>query len=262
LRRLDPVIFVGRIRELQDIDETETTLTVGAGVSLTGAKQRLGAVHPHLEELMRRFGGEQVRNAGTVGGNIANGSPIGDLPPALIALDATLILRGPNGQREMPIERFFLAYRTLDREAGEFVEKVTIPKLGRDHMFHASKVSKRFDEDISAVCGAFRLTRGADGAVTHARLAFGGMAATPKRAATAEAALIGRAFDEDAAHAAAAALAQDFKPLDDWRASAGYRLLAAGNLLRRFAIEIAEPDTETRVAGLLRSPTHRCQPHA
>ena len=262
MRRLDPVIYLGRTRDLQRVVESEETLEIGAAATLTSAKRRFGAIHPHLAELLRRFGSEQVRNAGTVGGNIANGSPIGDLPPALIALGATLVLCGPNGRREMPLERFFLAYRKQDRGPGEFVEKVVVPKLGPDQIFHASKVSKRFDEDISALCGAFRLTRDAAGLVTEARLAFGGMAATPKRAANAEAALLGRAFDEAAADEAAAALEQDFTPLDDWRASARYRLLVAGNLLRRFAIEEGEPGTATRVAGLLRSAPFPEQPRA
>jgi xanthine dehydrogenase small subunit len=262
MRRLDPVIYLGRIGELQRMGESEEALEIGAAVTLTSAKRRFGAIHPHLAELLRRFGSELVRNAGTVGGNIANGSPIGDLPPALIALGATLVLCGPNGRREMPLERFFLAYRKQDREPGEFVEKIVVPKLGPDQIFHASKVSKRFDEDISALCGAFRLTRNAAGLVTEARLAFGGMAATPKRAAAAEAALLGRAFDEAAADEAAAALEQDFTPLDDWRASARYRLLVAGNLLRRFAIEEGEPGTATRVAGLLRSAPFPEQPRA
>jgi xanthine dehydrogenase small subunit len=155
-----------------------------------------------------------------------------------------------------------VAYRQQDREAGEFVEKVLVPKLGPQHAFHVSKVTKRFDEDISAVCGAFRLTRNREGIVTEARLAFGGMAATPKRAAAAEAALVGRAFDEAAADEAAAALARDFTPLDDWRASARYRLLVAGNLIRRFGIEEGEPATETRVAGLLRSAAFPEPQHA
>ncbi|MGA0594179.1 xanthine dehydrogenase small subunit [Enterovirga sp. CN4-39] len=251
MRRLDPVVFLGRIRELQAIEETGESLAIGAAATLTEAQRRLASIHPHVGELMRRFGGEQVRNAGTVGGNIANGSPIGDLPPVLIALGATLVLRGPSGRREMPIERFFLAYKKQDREPGEYVERVLVPRLGPDHAFHASKVSKRFDEDISAVCGAFRLTRDGAGTVTEARLAFGGMAAIPKRAPAAEVALIGRPFDEGAAEGAAAALDQDFSPLDDWRASARYRLLVAGNLIRRFAIEEREPDTVTRVAGRL-----------
>ena len=204
---------------------------------------------------MRRFGGEQVRNAGTIGGNIANGSPIGDLPPALIALDATMVLarRAEAGieRRVIPLERFFIEYRKQDRRPGEFVEAVLVPKLAAGTLFHASKISKRFDEDISAVCGAFRLTLGSDGRISEARLAYGGMAGTPKRAAATESALLGRPWDDTAVAAAIAALPRDFTPLDDMRASAHYRLKIAGNLLRRFLIETTQAGTETRVAGLL-----------
>ncbi len=261
MRRPDPVVYLGRVRELRAVVDSPEALEIGAAVTLSSAWERFGAIHPHLAELLRRFGGEQVRNAGTIGGNIANGSPIGDLPPALIALGATLVLHGPDGRRAMPLESFFLAYRQQDRRPGEFVETIIVPKLGPAHSLHVSKVSKRFDEDISALCGAFRLTRDPAGIVTEARLAFGGMAAIPKRAATAEAALLGHPFDEAAADRAVAALTRDFTPLDDWRASARYRLLVAGNLLRRFAIEDGEGRTETRVAGLLRSRPAE-QPHA
>ncbi|MDB5511866.1 MAG: hypothetical protein JWR08_1349 [Enterovirga sp.] len=251
MRRLDPVLHLGRVRELRETRDDGATLVLGAGVTLSDARPLLAGLHPHLDELLRRFGGEQVRNAGTVGGNLANGSPIGDLPPALIALDATLVLRGPQGRRKMPLERFFVGYRRQDRVPGEFVERVAIPKLRPDQIFHVSKVSKRFDEDISAVCSAFRLTRDAAGLVTEARLAFGGMAAIPQRAGAAESVLLGRPFDERSAADAAAALADDFTPLDDWRASARYRLAVAGNLLRRFAIEEGGTGEPTRVAGLL-----------
>ncbi len=214
-------------------------------------RRRLGALHPHLDELMRRFGGEQVRNAGTIGGNIANGSPIGDLPPALIALGATLHLRQGEARRDVPLDAFFLAYRKQDRREAEFIEAITVPKLGARSLFHVSKISKRFDEDISALCGAFRLDLDAHGHVVVARLAFGGMAATPKRARAAEAALLGRPFDAAAVAAAQAALAQDFAPLTDMRASAGYRLTVAQNLLSRFLMEISTPAVQTRVAGPL-----------
>jgi xanthine dehydrogenase small subunit len=256
MRVLDPVIWLGRVQALQEIEDGEHAVVLGAGVTHSAAHATLAGLHPHLGELLRRFGGEQVRNAGTIGGNIANGSPIGDLPPALIALDATLALAGPGGRRTMPLEHFFLGYRQTDRGIGEFVESVSIPRLRPDQVFHVSKVTKRFDEDISAVCGAFRLTRDRAGLVTEARLAFGGMAATPKRAEAAEAALVGRPFDRAAAEAAAAALAAEFAPLSDWRASARYRLTLAGNLLRRFQIETAEPAIATRVAGGLRNLAH------
>jgi len=249
MRVLDTVIHPGRIASLEGIEEGRGEIRIGAMTSLAEAAEALGRMHPHLAELLRRFGGEQIRNAGTVGGNIANASPIGDLPPALIALGATLILRRGAKRRELPLDNFFLAYKEQDRRAGELVEAVRVPKLSPLMLFHASKVSKRFDEDISAVCGAFRLTLDSNGRVSEARLAYGGMAATPKRAAKAEAALLGKPWNEAAAERAAAALERDFRALDDWRASARYRMLCARNLLLRFAIESGTPEVETRVAG-------------
>lgn len=260
MKRLDPVIYLGRVETLREITDEGDHLRFGAMAGHIDVRAALATLSPQLDELMRRFGGEQVRNAGTIGGNIANGSPIGDLPPALIALDSTLVLaqRGRAGveRRTISLESFFLDYRKQDRRPAEFVEAVLVPKLAPDMLFHASKVSKRFDEDISAVCGAFRLTRHADGPISEARLAYGGMAGIPKRAAAAEAALIGRPWDEDAVEAAIAALARDFTPLSDMRASADYRLKIAGNLLRRFLIETTQPQTETRVAGLLAEAAH------
>jgi xanthine dehydrogenase small subunit len=262
LQRPDTVIWLGRIPELQGITETEGAIRLGAMVNHVEVRRRLGAIHPHLDELMRRFGGEQVRNAGTVGGNIANGSPIGDLPPALIALGATLHLRQGETRRDLPLEDFFLAYRKQDRRESEFVEAVTVPKLAARSLFHVSKISKRFDEDISALCGAFRLDLDAHGHVVVARLAYGGMAATPKRAKAAEAVLLGRPFDAAAVAAAQDALAGDFAPLTDMRASAAYRLKVAQNLLARFLMETSEPDMQTRVAGPLADAFAGAQPGA
>jgi xanthine dehydrogenase small subunit len=260
MKRFDPVIYLGRIEALRAITDQGDHLRFGAMASHIDVRKALAALSPQLDELMRRFGGEQVRNAGTIGGNIANGSPIGDLPPALIALDATLVLarRGETGleRRTIPLESFFIEYRKQDRRPGEFVEAVLVLKLAEGALFHASKVSKRFDEDISAVCGAFRLTLGSDGRISEARLAYGGMAGIPKRAAAAETALVGQRWSEAAVGAAIAALPQDFTPLDDMRASAHYRLRIAGNLLRRFLIETTQAETQTRVAGLLAEAHH------
>ncbi|QEL23070.1 xanthine dehydrogenase small subunit [Bosea sp. F3-2] len=260
MKRLDPVIYLGRVEALHAITDEGDHLRFGAMASLIDVREALAALSRQLDELMRRFGGEQVRNAGTIGGNIANGSPIGDLPPGLIALDATLVLarRTESGirRRAIPIESFFLDYRKQDRRHGEFVEAALVPKLARGVLFHASKVSKRFDEDISAVCGSFLLRLSSDGLIYEARLAYGGMAGIPKRAAAAEAALVGRLWNEETVTAAIAALPLDFTPLDDMRASAHYRLTIAGNLLRRFLIETTQPDAKTRVAGLLAEAAH------
>jgi xanthine dehydrogenase small subunit len=232
LRELETLIFVGDIAELQAITETAEGLGIGAGVRYADAHAAFARLHPDLGELVRRIGGLQVRNAGTVGGNIANGSPIGDGPPALIALDATLILRSAAGRRFMRLEDYFLDYGKQDRQPGEFVEGVSIPRPGPDDIIHISKLSRRFDSDISALCGAFKLTV-KDGTIMSARVAFGGMAATPKRASGCEAALTGQPFTEATIAAAAEALKADYTPLSDVRGTAAYRIEAATSLLWR-----------------------------
>ena len=253
MRVLDTVIYLGRIEALQTIEDAGGHLRIGAMVSHTQARAALAMLHPQLGELLRRFAGEQIRNAGTVGGNIANGSPIGDLPPALIALGAKLELRRGDERREIALEDYFLAYKKQDRAPGEFVEAVLVPKLAAAALFHVSKISKRFDEDISALCGAFHLTLDADSRIATARVAFGGMAATPKRAPLTEAALTGHIWDEETVAAAGRALARDYQPINDLRASAKYRLLAGANLLRRFHFETTWPDARARVAGSIAS---------
>jgi xanthine dehydrogenase small subunit len=253
MRVLDTVVYLGRIEALRTIEDHGTHLRIGAIVSHTQARAALAALHPQLGELLRRFAGEQIRNAGTVGGNIANGSPIGDLPPALIAMGATLVLRRGQARREIALEDYFLAYKKQDRAPGEFVEAVLVPKLGDGALFHVSKISKRFDEDISTLCGAFHLTLDADGRIASARVAFGGMAATPKRALLTEAALTGHMWSEETVTAAGRALARDYQPITDLRASSKYRLMAAANLLLRFFVETTQPDTQARVAGSIGS---------
>lgn len=185
-----------------------------------------------MGELVRRIAGTPVRNAGTIGGNIANGSPIGDMPPALIALGTILTLRRGDVRREIALEDYFLAYGKQDRAEGEFVEGLFIPRPAPDAVIGISKLSKRFDSDISAVLGAFHL-HVEEGVITSARIAFGGMAGTPKRAHTTEEALIGQPWAEASIEAAIPMLARDYQPLSDVRGSSAYRLTVAGNLLRR-----------------------------
>jgi xanthine dehydrogenase small subunit len=232
LKTIEKLIFIGDIRALQAIEESEEGVRIGAAVRYADVHATFARLHPALGELTRRFAGLQVRNAATVGGNIANGSPIGDGPPALIALGAELTLRSLSGRRTMPIEDFFLDYGKQDRRTGEFVESVWIPQPDADDMIHISKLSRRFDSDISAVCGAFKLTVRGD-KIVSARVAFGGMAATPRRATACEAALVGAPFTKDVIEQAAAALRTDYRPLTDLRGTAAYRLDAAANLLRR-----------------------------
>ncbi|HUO88631.1 MAG TPA: xanthine dehydrogenase small subunit [Rhizomicrobium sp.] len=237
-RDLPTIISVASVKELRAIRETPDTIEIGAAVTYSEGFDALARVHPDLGELLRRLGSVQVRNAGTIGGNIANGSPIGDMPPPLIALGATLVLGSVAGTRTLPLEDYFVAYGRQDRRAGEFVEKVIIPKLKPGEDFRVYKLSKRFDQDISAVCGAF-LFRRDGGAVREVRIAYGGMAETPKRAAAAEAALAGKPFSEANIRAAMTALERDFTPLSDMRGSARYRLDAAKNLLLKAYLEVS-----------------------
>ena len=239
------MIDVSRVADLAHVEEGPGCLVLGAAVTHGEARAKLAGIHPDLGELLRRFAGYQTRATGTVGGNIANGSPIGDLPPALIALGARLHLRRGDKARSLALEDFFIAYGRQDRGQAEFVAAVEVPLLGNNERFAAYKISKRSDSDISAVMAAFKL-RFAGDVVADARLAFGGMAGTPKRALAAEAALRGRPFDEAAVGLAARALAEDFQPLTDLRASADYRLTVAGNCLHRFRLQLS--GAATRVA--------------
>jgi len=232
LRDLDTPVFIGDIPELRTIEEDAAGVTLGAAVRYAEAHDVLDRLHPDLGELVRRIGGLQVRNAGTIGGNIANGSPIGDGPPALIALGASLTLRRGGQRRTLALEDYFLAYGQQDRAPGEFVEYIHVPRPAPDAIVHITKLSRRFDSDISALCGAFHLTL-RDGTIEEARVAFGGMAATPRRAPNCEAALTGAPFIEATIARAATALQEDFDPLTDVRGSAAYRQEAAGNLLWR-----------------------------
>jgi xanthine dehydrogenase small subunit len=236
LRDLKPVAFLGGVADLKGIEVQGGQLHVGACVTISALRDAVAARLPSFGELLRRYASVQVRNAATIGGNIANGSPIGDGPPALIALGATLHLRRGDEMRSMPLESFFLEYRKQDRKPGEFVAGVSFPEFAPG--LRCYKISKRFDQDISAVCGCFNVTV-EGGVVTSARIAFGGMAGVPKRASLAEAALVGREWTEATVDAAAEAMAGDFAPLSDMRASAGYRMLTVQNLLRRYFQDLA-----------------------
>ena len=237
MRDIAPVVHLSHLDELRRIEIDATGITFGAGVSYTESFPLIAKHFPQLTELWNRIGGQQVRNMGTIGGNIANGSPIGDTPPALIALGASVVLRKGRVRRIVPLERFFIEYGKQDRQPGEFVEAVRIPFLNQDARYAVYKITKRLDEDISAVCGAFHLAFDQSGKVSDAVIAFGGMAGTPKRAEHAEAALTGAELTEATIETAMEALGKDYTPLTDWRASADYRLLVAKNLLRRFYLE-------------------------
>ncbi|MCR9214482.1 MAG: xanthine dehydrogenase small subunit [Proteobacteria bacterium] len=245
---LETVIYIGQIEELRQMESVSDILVIGAGVSYSDAWDKLAQYYPDFGELIRRIASTQIRNSGTIGGNIANGSPIGDTPPALIALDSRLILRSHSGSREMPLEDFFIDYGKQDLVPGEFVEKIHVPLPSANQHFATYKISKRFDQDISAVCAAFNLTLDS-GTVEKIRICYGGMAGTPKRARKTEAALIGQPWSEAILESTLAAMAEDYEPMTDMRASSTYRMKSAQNLLRKFFIETTAPDTETRIVG-------------
>lgn len=234
LRDLKSIIFLNRCNDLKTVEVTDTRVRFGAMVDMNTVGETLTDLHPSYAEMVRRYASVQVRHAATIGGNIANGSPIGDNPPALIALGATLHLRKEDTRRDVLLEDFFIDYGKQDRKPGEFVEAVSFPR--QPDTLKCYKLSKRFDQDISAVCGCFNITI-EDGTVTGARIAFGGMAGIPKRAAAVEAALIGQPWTATTITTAKAKFDADFTPLTDMRASAEYRLETARTLLERYFAE-------------------------
>jgi xanthine dehydrogenase small subunit len=252
MRELQPMIFLGDVAELKTMQVADQVLEVGAAVSLTDAWAEVVRHYPALAELANRFASPPIRNAGTLCGNVANGSPIGDAMPILIALDASVVLRRGDAERILPLESLYLAYQKKDLQPGEFVKalRIPLPQVVRPArtLLASYKISKRFDQDISAVCAGI-VVRILDGHMVSVRLAYGGMAATPKRAPKAEAALTGKAWSEESMQSAAAALAEDFKPLGDMRASSSYRQQVAARLLQRFYREHAIPGY-TRLADV------------
>jgi len=235
-RDLPRLLYIGAVDELKRIEVRAGVLSIGAAASLEDAWRALVSRWPPLAEMWLRFAGVPLRHTGTMGGNVANGSPIGDSAPVLMALDASLVLRRGDAVRCVRLADFYTGYMTSVMQAGEFVQAIEVP-LGSPAAVRAYKISKRFDCDISAVCAGLAIELDDAGAVVAARLAFGGMAATVRRAARAEAALAGQPWNEASVVAAQAELASDFAPLTDMRASTGYRLQVAQNLLRRFWLE-------------------------
>jgi xanthine dehydrogenase small subunit len=236
LRELPLLIFLGDVPELAVIEDRPEELWIGAAVTLTDAWPALLRRFPELGEQAARFASPPIRNSATLCGNLANGSPIGDSIPALIALDARIELRKGAAVRRLKLEDFYLGYQQKALDKGEFMTGVAIPAAAPGRRLASFKVSKRIDQDISGVCATFCVLLDG-GRVQSARLAYGGMAATASRAHHAERALIEHGWSPAGIEAAGAALANDFKPLSDLRASAAYRLEAAGNLLRRFFLQ-------------------------
>lgn len=250
LRDLPKIIWLGRVAGLDRLEQTEAGISIGATCTYADSEAAIRSIDPDLGELWRRIGSKQVRASGTVGGNVANGSPIGDTPPALIALGAQLELRCGGESRVIPLQDFFLEYGKQDRRAGEFVTDIHIPNLAENRVFRCYKISKRFDQDISSVMAAFSFSL-VDGRLTEPIIAFGGMAGIPKRSPSAES-VLDQTDTQDvlARQAALDALEDDFQPMDDHRASADYRLVTARALLQKALMEISGSRTDmTRIRG-------------
>ena len=235
-RSLETIIYTGRVSELCEQRRTRTHLEIGGAVTFADAIPTIVDAFPGLDELMRRFASPPIRNAGTLGGNIANGSPIGDSMPALMVLGTTLILRCGEDEREVGLDEFYHDYQVNDLQPGEFLVRIRIPLADKNSLVRSHKWSKRFDQDISAVCSAYRLRLDGD-RVAEFRMACGGLAPTVRRAANCEAAVNGEAWTEATIERACEALAADYSPISDMRASADIRMRAAQNLLRRFWLE-------------------------
>jgi xanthine dehydrogenase small subunit len=243
------VIHVAHVPELVAIREDDKAITIGAAATYAQAMPLLMAHYPALKPYLARLGSRQIRTMGTIGGNIGTASPIGDMPPVLLALETKLTLASPRGARDLRLEDFFLGYRKTALVTDEVIQSLTLPKLRPGELFFCDKLSKRRDQDISTVAAGYRV-RIRHGTIEDVLIGFGGMAATPKRASHVEQALKGQALSPATFEAAAAAVARDFQPIDDWRGSASYRLAAAANLLRRLYWRIADPGHALEVEAL------------
>ena len=235
-RELPNIIYIGEVAELKQCHKTESGLSIGAGATLTKAYEAISEIYPEMDQMWERFASQPIRNIGTLGSNVANGSPIGDSMPALIAIGATVTVQSVRGLREMPLEDLYLDYMKKDLAVDEIVAAITLPLPGESQQFRCYKISKRHDSDISAVFAAFAITLDGD-KVSHCKITFGGMAATPKRASLSEQFIIGSTWNEATVRQAMQLLTQDYKPLSDMRASDTNRMQAAMNLLYRFYLE-------------------------
>jgi xanthine dehydrogenase small subunit len=235
-RQFARVLDTTRVTELRQVDRYPHHIAIGAAVSLHDAYAALVKDRPQLQSFADRFAGLPVRNAGTLGGNVANGSPIGDSMPLLIALGSNIVLASTRGYREMPLEWLYTGYRQTCIAADEVLAHIKVPRPQRGELAQVYKISKRTEDDISAVCLALHLQIH-KGKVTQASIGAGGVAATPVRARQTEAALLGKVWTQDNVQAAQAVLLQEFSPISDMRASAGYRRQVLGNLLQRFWLE-------------------------
>jgi len=239
LAEIETLIDTTRVVEMNVLKQEGDQLIIGAALPYSDFSAALLAQFPELDELLARLGSKQIRNRGTLGGNIGNASPIADMPPVLIALGAELILSSVRGRRRISLQDFYQSYKVTSLEAGEFIEQIIIPNRQPGSLLRVYKISKRFEDDISSTCGAFYLPMN-DGKVATPRIAFGGMAAIPARASHTEQQLNNQTLSDNIIEAAQLALSNDYAPIDDFRASGAYRLQVSQNMLKRLQLELAD----------------------
>jgi xanthine dehydrogenase small subunit len=247
--RLAKVIYTSHVEELLQIEETDTHINFGAAVTYSDVLPFVERLFPSFATLISRIGSVQIRNVGTVGGNIGNASPIGDTLPCLIALGAEITICSRVGERQLAVDDFFLDYRKTDLKEGEFIKTISIPKLELSQQFRTYKISKRYDQDISAVIGAYLIEF--DGEIIKgARIAYGGMASTPKRSLHCEAALVGKIWNVETLRSASVLINKDYQPISDFRASKSYRSQVATNLFERLYLDLTNRDQTLEVVTL------------
>lgn len=248
-KRIQKLIAINQIESLKAIYVDKESITIGAAVTLTDAEEILAEHFPEFSRLLERFAARQVRNMGTIGGNIANASPIGDTPPVLIALGADIEIASVNGCTWLALDRFFVDYKQTRLKADEYIRAIRIPRLAPNDHLKVYKISKRFEDDISAVLLALRL-RVSDGVICRVRSGFGGMAAIPKAGPMVEAALIDQPMTLATFKNAGTKVEQDFQPFSDVRASSAYRIQVTRGLLEKAALEILNPEKLSRIESI------------
>ena len=231
--RPDHILYLGNVRELNTITESDKAWEVGAMVSLEQLMERVSSALPDFGEVLRRFGSPPIRSTATLAGNIANGSPIGDSMPCLMALGASLVLRRGDKTRQVALDQFYTGQKQNVLQASEFIQAIRIPKLAKGQVFRAHKVSKRIEQDISATCIAVSYTL-SNGRLSEVKLALNGLAPSPCRVPRIESVLQGQSPEQITADQIDAAIAASFKPRDGLRATWAYRSLVARNLILSF----------------------------
>lgn len=252
LATIDKLVYVGNVEELMNFEETDTEIVIGSGLPYSKFIDTLHHYYPDLGEMIERIGSKQIRNSGTLGGNVGNASPIGDMPPALIALGATMTLHHDGVERTILVEDYFVDYKKTVLKPSEFIKSIQIPKPVAGQILKLYKISKRHDDDISAVLAAIFIEHNSTQnalKITNVRMAFGGMAAIPKRAFTAENQLLGKNLTKEAVALAKQSLSNDFQPMSDVRASDKYRMTVAKNLIEKCYLELQSNVIETRVVN-------------